>query len=70
MSGAEPCPTCGALPCDQVIRQPLSESVAESLLRQLFEGDVQVALAGNPVTCERLEGRIRAYFDWKGPAAK
>lgn len=70
MTGAEPCQACGALPCDQVVRRPLSESVAEGLLRQLFEGDIQVALAGNPITVERMERRVRAYFDWKGSTAK
>lgn len=51
---------------DPPIRTPLNESVAESLLRELFAGKVQVALAGNPITCQRLEDRIRCFFDWKG----
>lgn len=46
-------------------RDPMNESVAESLLRELFEGKVDVALAGNPITCERLEKRIQAFFEWK-----
>lgn len=51
-------------------RIPLSESVAESLLRELFDGKVEVALAGNPITIERLEARIRAFFQWKSNPAK
>lgn len=46
-------------------RNLMNESVAESLLRQLFEGDVQVMVAGNPITCERLERRIQDFFSWK-----
>lgn len=51
---------------DPPVRNPINESVAESLLRQLFEEDIQVALAGNPITCQRVEDRIRAFFEWKG----
>lgn len=50
---------------DPPVRKPLSESVAENLIYALFAGEVQVALAGNPVTCQRLEERIRDFFDWQ-----
>lgn len=50
---------------DPPVRKPLNESVAESLIYELFAGKIQVALAGNPVTCQRLENRIRDFFDWQ-----
>lgn len=52
--------------CPDPPRPGITESVAENLLREIFDGKVEVALAGNPITCARIEDRIRAFFDWKG----
>lgn len=35
---------------------------ADALLREVFAGKVQVAFAGNPNVCDRLEARVLDYF--------